>query len=61
MEAPPGRRQKHPQVVVVYQEVPGSTLKRPATIRKNPVPVVAMEVRQTRDRKPNTRARIVTN
>ena len=64
MEAPPGRKKKHPQVVVVYLEVLGSTLRRPATLRKNPVPVaslVAIEVRQTRDRKPNTQARILTN
>ena len=57
MEAPPGRRNKHPQVVVVYLEVPGRTLRRPATLRRSPVPVatsVAIEVGQTRDRKPNT-------
>jgi hypothetical protein len=57
MEVAPGRRKKHPQAVVVYLEVPGCTLRRPATFKGSPVPVatsVAIEVGQTRDRKPNT-------
>ena len=60
----PAERGKHPQAVVVYLEVPECMLRRPAAFKGSPVPVatlVAIEVRQTRDRKPNTQARILTN
>jgi hypothetical protein len=57
MEIAPGRRKKHPQALVVYLEVPECMLRRPAAFKGSPVPVatsVAIEVGQTRDRKPTT-------
>ena len=55
--AKPSRREKYPHIRVVCLEVPGCMLRRPAMFTGNPVPVatsVAIEVGQTRDRKPNT-------